>query len=137
MKKSLAHLPKAKQDELKLIVDKIKELAQPCIRKIILFGSYARGDWKDGPHTQGDGEMTIHKKSDYDILIATVDGYTAYDAILCKKVDDACAEMNLSTHVRIIVHPRTFIDAKLSQRQVNFRSFFNPISIQQGLLHEN
>jgi predicted nucleotidyltransferase len=79
MKKSLAHLPQSKQDELELIVDKIKELAQPCIRKIILFGSYARGDWKDGPHTQGKGRLTIHKKSDYDILVITEDTNTARD----------------------------------------------------------
>ena len=35
---------------------------------VILFGSYARGDYIDGPHTQGKGRLTIHKKSDYDIL---------------------------------------------------------------------
>ena len=71
MKKSLAHLPKLKQDELKLIVDKIDSIAEP--EKIILFGSYARGDWKDGPHIQGKGRLTIHKKSDYDIFVITDD----------------------------------------------------------------
>ena len=47
MKKSLAHLPQSKQDELKLIVNKIHDLVYP--EKIILLGSYARGDWKDSP----------------------------------------------------------------------------------------
>jgi predicted nucleotidyltransferase len=84
MKKSLAHLPQSKQDELKLIVNKIDELVNP--EKIILFGSYARGDWKDGPHTQGKSRLTIHKKSDYDILVITEDTNTARDPDLWYKI---------------------------------------------------
>jgi predicted nucleotidyltransferase len=84
MKKSLAHLPQSKQDELKLIVNKIDELVNP--EKILLFGSYARGDWKDGPHTQGKGRLTIHKKSDYDILVITEDTNTARDPDLWYKI---------------------------------------------------
>ena len=45
MKKSLAHLPKHKRDELKLIVKKIRERIEP--EMIILYGSYARGDYKE------------------------------------------------------------------------------------------
>ena len=51
MKNSLEHLPKQKQAELKLIAKKIREHIEP--EMIILYGSYARGDWKDGPHSQG------------------------------------------------------------------------------------
>jgi len=40
MKKSLAHLPKHKQDELKLIIERILAFIDPAM--IILFGSYAR-----------------------------------------------------------------------------------------------
>ena len=39
MKKSLAPLPKGKQEELKLIVEQICERVEP--EMIILFGSYA------------------------------------------------------------------------------------------------
>ena len=45
MRKSLAHLPKHKRDELKLIVEKIRTSIQP--EMIILYGSYARGDYKE------------------------------------------------------------------------------------------
>ena len=41
MKRGLAHLPKQKRSELKLIVAHIRKLAEP--EMIILFGSYARG----------------------------------------------------------------------------------------------
>ena len=45
MKTSLEHLPEIKRDELNLITRIICELAEP--QMIILFGSYARGDYKD------------------------------------------------------------------------------------------
>ena len=44
MKRSLAHLPEHKRDELKRVTDIIIELV-PTAQKIILFGSYARGGW--------------------------------------------------------------------------------------------
>jgi predicted nucleotidyltransferase len=44
MKKSLAHLPKHKRGELKLVTDIILDEC-PTVLMVILFGSYARGDW--------------------------------------------------------------------------------------------
>ena len=51
MKTSLEHLPKNKQDELKHAVEIIPEQVNPEI--IILFGSYARGDWVEEPAADG------------------------------------------------------------------------------------
>jgi predicted nucleotidyltransferase len=45
MKKTIAHLPQLKQDELKKIVEAICTACND-VEKIILFGSYARGDYK-------------------------------------------------------------------------------------------
>ena len=56
MKKSLAHLPKEKQAELMLVTEKINDIV-PQAEMIFLFGSYARGDWVDGPHVQGSGRL--------------------------------------------------------------------------------
>jgi len=114
-------LPQLKQDELKLIVDKILDIIWPWPKKIILFGSYARGDWKDGPHEQGKGRLTIHKRSDYDILVITEDKDTAYDADLWHKINDEFAKLDLSTHVRIIAHPLKFINIKLAEGQYFFK----------------
>ena len=46
MKKTLAYLPKNKRDELNKVVSIIRELCND-VEMIILFGSYARGDWKE------------------------------------------------------------------------------------------
>jgi predicted nucleotidyltransferase len=44
MKRSLAHLPEKKKQELKRIADTIVEMV-PSTEMVILFGSHARGDW--------------------------------------------------------------------------------------------
>jgi len=46
MKKSLKYLPESKQNELQKIVSVIQKSCKD-VEKIILFGSYARGDYKE------------------------------------------------------------------------------------------
>ena len=119
MKKSLAHLPQLKQYEVKLIAETIRAAADET-EMVILFGSYARGDWKDGPHEQGRGRLTIHKKSDYDILVLVAHEYTARNVNLWAQVKAELAKQNLSTHVRIIARDIGFVNYKLSQGQYFF-----------------
>ncbi len=52
MKESLAHLPSLKANKLELIAMNIRSLCDD-VHMVVLFGSYARGDWKNGPHEQG------------------------------------------------------------------------------------
>ncbi|MDD5699502.1 MAG: HEPN domain-containing protein [Victivallaceae bacterium] len=70
MKRSLVHLPREKRDELKAVVDIITELIDAEF--IILFGSYARGDWVEDRYTAEDG-ITYEYKSDYDLLVVIQD----------------------------------------------------------------
>ncbi len=128
MKKSLAHLPKEKQSELMLITEKIRDIV-PEAEMIFLFGSYARGDWVDGPHVQGRGKLTIRKKSDYDICVVTRFAYTARDTALWDKLKAEFAKMDLSTIVRIIPREVDFVNYKLSNGQY----FFTEIC-QQGII---
>ena len=76
-----------------LITEKINEIV-PQAEMIFLFGSYARGDWVDGPHVQGRGRLTIRKKSDYDICVVTRFGYTARDTALWDKAKAELAKMD-------------------------------------------
>ncbi len=66
MKKSLAHLPKHKRDELKLVTEIILGEC-PTVLMVILFGSYARGDWVEDTYVE-DG-ITYEYASDFDILV--------------------------------------------------------------------
>lgn len=80
MRTSLSHLPENRQRELARIVGMIFEefedqfslarhewKARGAILKIILYGSFARGDWVYEPHTR------VGKHSDYDLLIVVGD----------------------------------------------------------------
>jgi len=64
MKTSTAHLPENKQEELKYAVEIILE--QVNAEMIILFGSYARGDWVEEPAP--DGFHYIYQ-SDFDLFV--------------------------------------------------------------------
>ena len=111
-----------------LVAEKIND-SVPQAEMIFLFGSYARGDWVDGPHIQGRGRLTIRKRSDYDIFVVTRFGYTARDTALWDKVKAELAKMDLSTIARIIPRDVEFINYKLSQGQY----FFTEIC-QQGII---
>ena len=132
MKKSLAHLPKKKQTELMLITEKICDIV-PQAEMIFLYGSYARGDWVNGPHVQGRGRLTIRKRSDYDIFVVTRFSYTAKDTGLWAKVKAELAKMDLSTLVRIIPREIDFVNFKLSQGQY----FFTEICEQGIILYDS
>jgi HEPN domain-containing protein/predicted nucleotidyltransferase len=85
MKKSLAHLPLYKKQELKRLKSIILEKA-PTAQFIILFGSHARGDWVDDEYTEG--HITYSYKSDFDILVITDDKETCTNESLWMQVEN-------------------------------------------------
>ncbi len=59
MKKSLKHLPQNKQEELNKIVTAIQKTCKD-VEKIILFGSYARGDYKEMKELRNPASLRIN-----------------------------------------------------------------------------
>ena len=70
MKDSIAYLPKDKQVELKFLVKEILKRL-PQTEFIILFGSYARGNYVRRSVRIEDGGIPTVKISDYDIYVIT------------------------------------------------------------------
>ncbi len=101
MNKSLAHLPKHKQDELELIRDIILEKI-PDVHMIVLFGSYARGDWVENTHIEG--HTTHVYESDFDILVATKTKKEAEDSNLHDSIEKAIGGTNKATTPRSIIY---------------------------------
>ncbi|MDD5727197.1 MAG: HEPN domain-containing protein [Victivallales bacterium] len=66
MKESLSHLPEHKQEELKNLRKIITAMIDAEF--VILFGSYARGDWVEDKSIGEDGNLYEYR-SDYDILV--------------------------------------------------------------------
>jgi predicted nucleotidyltransferase len=66
MKTTLDHLPKQKQTELQRVIEIIRE--EIDLEMLILFGSYARGDWVEDldPET-----LQYRYQSDFDLMVVT------------------------------------------------------------------
>jgi uncharacterized protein len=121
MKNDVDHLPPAQQEELalatRILMDEFtvatSRATQPWtkngkVRKIVLFGSYARGDWVDEPENG--------YQSDYDLLIIVSHAdlteiadywYVAEDKIL--------RDAAISRPVNIIVHTLDEVNRGLSR----------------------
>lgn len=70
MKNSIAYLPKDKQEELGFLVKEVLKRL-PQTEYIILFGSYARGNYVRRGIRVEDGGIPTIKISDYDMLVIT------------------------------------------------------------------
>ncbi|WP_109806786.1 HEPN domain-containing protein [Sphingosinithalassobacter portus] len=138
MKTDLDHLPSSKQRELQHVVRVLFEefereiglATQPWkkrgrILKVILYGSYARGDWVDDP--------AGGYKSDYDILVVVNDAKLTDPIEYWGKADDrlmrdATINEALSAPVNFIVHDLADVNNQL----IHGRPFFVDIA-EQGI----
>ncbi|GAA0645305.1 nucleotidyltransferase and HEPN domain-containing protein [Sphingomonas ursincola] len=142
MRTDIDHLPNQKQQELQAAVRILfEEFAaaignttapwkkQGRILKVILYGSYARGDWVDDP--------VGGYKSDYDLLIVVnderltdvVDYWATADDRLMREMT---ITQTLSAPVSFIVHSLKDVNKQLEQG----RPFFTDIAAQGIALYE-
>ena len=142
MRSDIDHLPGQKQQELQAAVRILfEEFAaaignttapwkkQGRILKVILYGSYARGDWVDDP--------VGGYKSDYDLLLVVneerltdvVDYWATADDRLMREMT---ITQTLSAPVSFIVHSLKDVNKQLEQG----RPFFTDIAAQGIALYE-
>lgn len=123
MKRGLDHLPAGKQRELAYVVEVVRQgfaeaisrRTQPRFRagkllKIILFGSYARGDWVEDP--------VGRYYSDYDLLIVVnhedlTDVAEFWAKTEARLLADLTAGQALRTPVSLIYHSLDDVNEKL------------------------
>jgi predicted nucleotidyltransferase/HEPN domain-containing protein len=130
MKRSLVHLPTHKREELKEITSIITENAD--VEMIILFGSYARGNWVEDIYTEG--HITYEYKSDFDILVIVREGRYARSINLWDKVENAIhGRKSIKTWVTLIVHDIKEVNKALSRGQY----FFTDIKKEGVLLYDS
>jgi excisionase family DNA binding protein len=128
MKQSLSHLPEYKVKELATITEIIlKELDD--IQMVILFGSYARGNWVEDVCTEND--YTYEYKSDFDILVVTKYADAANNTDLQSKVE---GKLNRAeTTVNLIFHDIQFVNSQLNEE----RCFFSDIREEGIMLYDS
>lgn len=140
MKTSLDHLPEKKQRELGRAVAILHEEFEDAlaggtaefkkrgrILKIILFGSYARGDWVDEPHTKKG------YRSDYDLLIVVNNRKLAdFARYWARAKDRLLRDRGVKTIASFIVHSRREVNTALREGQY----FFTDIRREGIVLYE-
>jgi predicted nucleotidyltransferase/HEPN domain-containing protein len=126
MKKSLSHLPERKQNELKKLVEVINEMIDAEF--VILFGSYARGDWIEDK-TIGEDDNLYEYRSDYDILIVAQNSRRYEHDNYPERIEKKAAQLGVRTDISIIFHsPAEF------KRAVNKGKYFFVDIIKEGIL---
>ena len=126
MKTDYTHLPEHKQAELrKILAALIPRWSE--IEMVILYGSYARGNWVEDKYIE---KGTIYEyKSDYDLLIIlNTNGKANADTFL-QSVTARLDELKLNTPVHPIFHGIEFVNEAL--REGNY--FFDDIE-KEGIL---
>jgi HEPN domain-containing protein/predicted nucleotidyltransferase len=132
MKKSLAHLPLHKKQELKRLKSVILEKA-PETQFIILFGSYARGDWVEDEYTEN--HITYTYRSDFDILVITDDKKAANNDSVWRRAENEYYGIRPTqcTQVDIISHHILEVNNKLREGHY----FFSDIKKEGILLYDS
>ncbi|MEG3122338.1 HEPN domain-containing protein [Sphingomonas sp. GB1N7] len=137
MRDTLDHLPKSKQRELAHVVRVLFEefeavhargnqkwAKQGRVLKLVLYGSYARGDWVDDP--------VGGYKSDYDILVVVSDErlteFEFWSPTEDRLMRDTTITDALTAPVSLIVHSLNEVNAQLERG----RPFFVDI-VKQGV----
>lgn len=121
MKTDLDHLPVEKQHELHRIVEIIRDRVDA--EMVILYGSYARGDWREEQDLEP-GRWSGHA-SDYDILVVVEDQATAEDVNLLRELEQACNAPGFSAHVRPIVHDIAHVNGSIAEQWYFFMDVLN------------
>lgn len=138
MKKSLDHLPLRKQAELRQVVETVRTAFEEAIStrraarlkdgkilKVILYGSYARGDWVHDP--------VGRYFSDFDLLIV-VDHEDLTDGEFWHEAENRTMPVgpDIRTPVSLIVHSLDDVNEQLDRG----RYFFADIVREGVLLHD-
>lgn len=125
LKTSLAHLPPSKQQELGIIKDII--IKRVPAQMIILFGSYARGNYVEQDFTQEDG-TTYGYASDFDILVVSKRRIDPVDS-RWREIEDVIASKPLLTQTTLINHDLFFLNAKIKHNH-----YFYVDIIKEGIM---
>ncbi len=142
MRTNLKHLPGGKQRELAYLVDilleefgkivatrKAPRLKGGQVLKIILFGSYARGDWVEDPIGRYFSDYDLLIIVDHEDLADTVEFWETAEARILKELSTG---QNLRTPVNFIVHSLQDVNHQLERG----RYFFVDI-VRDGILLHN
>jgi len=128
MKTSIEHLPEQKRQELQRTVKIIREEVNPDM--LILFGSYARGDWVEDLDSE-----TLHYRyqSDFDLLVITETRQQASKIEQNNGLNQRLMKTIHRTPISLIAEDIQFVNRRLRKSQY----FYIDIKREGILLHDS
>lgn len=126
MKTSLAHLPDRKRQEIEHVAQIICKESK-YVEMVILFGSFARGDWVEDVYVEDN--RTYEYRSDYDIIVLTNIIKIANCYALWYEIAQKANKLPITNHVTIIAHDIEYVNKQLAKSQY----FFSDI-VKEGIL---
>ncbi|MDD5727039.1 MAG: HEPN domain-containing protein [Victivallales bacterium] len=130
METSLEHLSPEKRELLARAVGVIREMCDD-VEMIILFGSHARGDYRDEEDLPDDRKSGA--PSDFDILVVCKHRATAVYHSLWHSIEEYCNGRFPDNPFRIIAHEVAYIKQRL--KQIHY--FFSDIVREGRLLYDS
>lgn len=115
MKVGLEHVPEHRQHQIAAIVELLREGAP--VEMIILFGSYARGDWVE--------DLPNQYLSDFDLMIVVADDAIANDDALWSALSRRAAGVAGRIPVSLMVHSIKDINREIRTGQYFFSDVVN------------
>ncbi len=129
MKTTLTHLPAIKQQELQAIVSVLR--AHKDVEMVILFGSYARGDWVEEYEDDG---VHFRYQSDYDLLmIVKAQGIFRQRRLETELMNAIHKIDQIHTPCSVIVHDIRYFNTQLEEGQY----FFSDIKKEGVVLYDS
>lgn len=112
------HLPPSKQEELKLLTQLLSAFKE--VEMVILFGSYARGNWVEDRYVEKG--ITYEYRSDFDLLVVlTHEDLKQKFRIEDKVKAELTATGKVNTPVSLIFHGIKQLNASLTMGNYFFR----------------
>ncbi len=129
MKEALQQLPRTKQEELQRLTDVLS--ARKEVEMVILFGSYARGEFVEDSYVE---KGTLYEyKSDYDLLVVTRHDDLHVNFKIESKVNKTLRDTGLvKTPISLIFHS----GKNLNQALKRGNYFFKDIKKEGIVLHD-
>src|SRR5215468_5749776 len=123
MKDTLDQLPAKKQHQLRAVADLIRKEADP--EMVVLFGSYARGDWVEDP---AGGYF-----SDFDVLVVVKSRTMVDKHDLWSTIEMRAARITKPTELSLIVHDIKDVNEQLEKGFY----FFSDIKKEGVLIYDS
>ena len=119
MKVGLSHVPEHRQYQIAAIADLLRDGAP--VEMIILFGSYARGDWVE--------DLPNQYLSDFDVMVLVSDDAIANDDALWSSLSKRAAAIAGRIPVSLMVH-----SVKEMNQEIRSGQYFFSDVVNEGIL---